>query len=159
MILKVMILPSANMEEQILYLLPIVITDPSCTIWSWKSFGSNYMLLGLKVREGGGACNWLISKTGKMCSHFFHPHSFFVTRRPHQHALSTLQDLYIWLFFLLAGAETGEELSMQEKKMTGFYSSRANYTTSWQAQRLRPTPGHNTLIYLNPYTADTYIPA
>lgn len=53
-ILKVMILLSANTEEQILYLLPIVITDPSCTIWSWKSSGSNYTLLGLKVREMGG---------------------------------------------------------------------------------------------------------
>lgn len=55
-----MILLSANTEEQILYLLPVVITDPSCTIWSCKSFGSNYTLRGLKVGEMGGACNWLI---------------------------------------------------------------------------------------------------
>jgi len=95
MILKVMILPSANTEEQILYLLPVVITDPSCTIWSWKSFGSNYMLLGLKVREGG-ACNWLIGEEkGKMGSHFFHPRSLFLTRRPRQHAPSTFQDMCV----------------------------------------------------------------
>lgn len=67
---------------------------------------------------------------------------------------------YFNFIFFLAGAETGEELCMQEKKKTtGFYSSRANQYHSWQAQKLRPAPGHNTLIYLNPYPADTYIPA
>lgn len=64
-----MVLPGANTEEQILYLLPVVITDPSCTSWSWKSFGGNYTVLGLKkVREGDpelcGTSKWVWFSAG-----------------------------------------------------------------------------------------------
>lgn len=94
MISKVRTLPRADTEEGILYLLPVVATAPSCTSWSRKSLGSNRVLLGLEAREG---CKQ--PPQHEMCSHFLHPHSLLVTKRPPQHMSGPLQDVYWGGFF------------------------------------------------------------
>lgn len=94
-----MILPSANREEQIHPQFPTAITEPSCTIWSWKSFGTDYTFFAGPGSQGGEGCVCLAHQGRSVLISSIHTLPL-KPKRPHLMLSRTLKDLGFWGIFL-----------------------------------------------------------